>query len=75
MNDNQDAYLALGEAVLEQLVVRAGILQGQTPAASSLHLSLEFEVASDADNNSIVVCCERVGSTPLELQVQLQSTD
>lgn len=75
MNTNQDAYLALGEAIFEQLVVRAGILQGQTPAASAIHLSLEFEVRSEADNNSIVVCSERVGATPLKLQVQLQSTD
>ncbi len=75
MNTNQDAYLALGEAIFEQLVVRAGILQGQSPTASGVHLPLEFEVRSDADTNSIVVSSERVGSAPLELQVQLQSID
>ena len=74
MNTNQEAYLALGEAIFEQLVVRAGILLGQTPTASAIHLSLEFEVRSEADN-SIVLSSERVGSTPLELQVQLQSTE
>jgi hypothetical protein len=73
MSGNQEAYQALGEAILEQLVVRAGILQGQTPAVRALQVALNFEIASDANGESIVISCERVGSAPLELQLQLPS--
>jgi len=71
MSDRDDTYQRLGEAVLEEIVVRAGLEQAQAEPRESVSVALTFIVSAEAEENRLVIRGDRVGQTPLELRIQL----
>lgn len=72
MDDPNTTYLALGEALLEELIVRAGLKQAHdVPLGPEVEVALNFTVRSDGDH-ALVIRTERIGHAPLELRVNLE---
>lgn len=71
MNDLRETYQLLGEALLEEIVVRAGLDQAQAPPRDAVPVSLSFVVSADAETGQLVIRGERVGGAPLELRFDL----
>jgi hypothetical protein len=70
MHDDQDEGLReFGAAVLEEIVVRAGLDQPSVLDQAEIQLSLDVVVA--ADSNGVVIRCARVGQEALECSVTL----
>jgi hypothetical protein len=68
MNEIDASYHALGEQILEELVVRAGL--GRTDSAE-VSVSLNFTVSASASDKSLLIRSERIGNQPLEILLQL----
>ena len=71
MSDLHEAYQRLGEAVLEEIVVRAGLDQAQTAPRDAVPVALHFVVSADAEDRRLVIRGERIGQAPLELRFDL----
>jgi len=70
MSDRDAAEL--GQAILEELVVQAGLTQARAPEGETeVRLTLNFVVRADAELRALHVQCERVGQTPLEIRLDL----
>lgn len=69
----QDAeYTALGKALLEELVVRAGLRQAHEGLqAEPIAIELAFTVRTDRDGRALQISHERIGAPPLELRIDL----
>jgi len=68
MNEIDASYHALGEQILEELVVRAGL--GRTDS-TEVSVSLNFTVSASASDKSLLIRSERIGNQPLEILLQL----
>ncbi len=71
MDDQVIAYQDLGEAILEEVLVRAGIDQARTAQGKELRLALDFVVSVDAESDQLVIRGERIGQSPLEVRLDL----
>lgn len=72
MEDPNATYLALGEALLEELIVRAGLKQAhESPGAKELEVALNFTITSDG-THALVIRSDRIRHAPLELRVNLE---
>lgn len=69
MDDNTDAYRALGEAVVQALVLNAGLQQAKDPAVDSVSVELVFDLRADTAGRSLLIRHERVAEAPLELRI------
>ena len=65
---NEEAYRRLGELILDELLLRAGLAQTGPHAVG---VSLDFSVGADVDTDSVVIRCERISSPSIELRVGL----
>lgn len=72
MDDPVDACQELGEVVLEEVLVRAGIDQAHSAPADELRLALEFVVGVDAERDQLVIRGTRLGQSPFELRLDLR---
>ncbi len=71
MSDLPETYQWLGEALLEEIVVRAGLDQAQAPSQDSVPVTLHFVVTADAEDGCLVIRGDRIGQAPLELRLDL----
>ena len=65
---NDEAYKRLGEVLVDELLLRAGLAQTD---ASSVSFAVEFDVETDKEARSVVLRCSRTNTTPLELRFPL----
>ncbi len=71
MSDLEETYARLGEALLEEIVVRAGLDQAQTPSSDAVSVALHFLVSADIDEGRLVIRGERIGQAPVEVRLDL----
>ena len=71
MDDQVSAYQELGEVVLEEVLVRAGIDQAHSARGDEIRLALEFVVGVDAERGQLIVRGERIGQPAFELRLAL----
>lgn len=71
MSEPRDTYQRLGEAVLEEIIVRAGLDQPHAAAAGAVPVALQFVVSADAGDRAVRIRGERLGQAPLELRIDL----
>ena len=71
MNNNEQFY-ELGEALFEEIVVKAALEQPRRPGTSEMQLSLNFTVGVDESGNAIVINCPRIGQPDLELRLNIK---
>lgn len=69
MDDNTDAYRALGEAVVQAIVLNAGLKQAKDPSVDSVSVDLVFELRPDPTGRRLLIRHERVAEPPLELRI------
>ena len=65
---NANAYQRLGELLLDELLLRAGLAQTDT---EPVHVSLDAVVGVDTDRRHVVLKCKRINSPPIELHLPL----
>lgn len=69
MDDNTDAYLALGEAVVQAIVLNAALKQAKDPSVDSVSVELVFDLRADTTGGSLLIRHARVADPPLELRI------
>ena len=70
---HDDDYGALGKALLEELVVKAGLRQAhENLTAGPVTINLTFTVSTDGDDRALHIRHERIGAPPLELRIDLE---
>ena len=69
MDDNAAAYQALGEAVVQAIVLNAGLIQAKDPSVDSVSVDLVFDLRSDTAGQGLLIRHERVAEPPLELRI------
>jgi len=72
MNNNTENFYELGEALFEEIVVKAALEQPRQPSASEMQLSLNFTVSVEETSNAVVVTCPRIGQPDLELRLNIE---
>ena len=65
---NENAYQRLGELLLDELLLRAGLAQTDD---EPVHVSLDVVVGADTDRRQVVLKCARINSPPIELHLPL----
>ena len=68
MSDVDTACHALGEVLLEEIVVRAGLSRTLT---NDMEVSLAFTVAANPEDDDVVVRYERVGGATVEIHLRI----
>ena len=71
MSDLRETYQRLGEALLEEIVVRAGLDQAQAPSPDPVSVALHFVVSADREDGRLVIRGDRIGQAPLEVRLDL----
>ena len=69
LDDNAAAYRALGEAVVQAIVLNAGLIQAKDPSVDSVSVDLVFDLRSDTTSQCLLIRHERVAEPPLELRI------
>ena len=69
MDNNTGAYQALGEAVVQAIVLNAGLAQAKDPSVESVSVDLAFDLRSDTAGQCLLIRHERVAEPPLELRI------
>lgn len=69
MDNNTDAYRALGEAVVQAIVLNAGLKQAKDPSVQPVSVELVFGLRADTAGRNLLIRHERVADPPLELRV------
>ncbi len=67
---NDYAYKRLGELLLDEVLLRAGLAQ---TSSEPVRLSVDFVVDADRDTERVVLRCERINSPPIELRFPLHA--
>ena len=67
---NKEAYTRLGEVLIDELLLRAGLAQKSSEPTT---VSLNFTVEADAESEQVLLRCERINNTPLELRFPIRS--
>ena len=75
MDNNTDAYRALGEAVVQAIVLNAGLMQAKDPSVESVSVDLVFDVRADTTSRSLLIRHERVAEPPLQLRIAVPPPD
>ena len=72
MQDEAHSRAQFGAAVLEEVIVRAGLQHARAQTATEpLQVSLEFLLSTDAEAPAVLVRLPRTGQEPLELRIEL----
>ena len=71
MEDQVIAYQDLGEVILDEVLVRAGIDQARSAHGGDISLELDFHISVDAENQQLVIRGERIGQSAFELRLAL----
>ena len=71
MVKNTASFERLGELVLEEILVRAGIEQPKTPNQNEHSVSLDFRVLSDARGKSVAIEGHRYDGSRYTLRLEL----
>ncbi len=71
MDDQVIAYQDLGEVILDEVLVRAGLDQARSEPGDEISLALDFHVSMDTDTNQLVIRGDRIGQAPFELRLEL----
>ena len=66
---NEDAYRQLDALFLDELLLRAGLAQ---TSDDPVRFSLDFVVDTDRDAGSVVLKCDRINDSPIELRFPLE---
>ena len=67
---NDDAYRRLGELMVDEVLLRAGLAQtGSDPVSASI----DFAVDTERESETVTVRCGRINSAPVELRFRLQT--
>jgi hypothetical protein len=69
MNDEDTDYQLLGRAIVEELLLSAGLAQAKQPSADSIQVGLTFAITADADRGCLKIRWERIGSPPIDIQL------
>ena len=67
---NEKACRQLGESILGEILLRAGLAQTGPDAVG---VSLDFSVEAEEDTKTVVIRCERVSGPPIELRLGVDS--
>ena len=65
---NENAYKRLGEVLLDEVLLRAGLAQ---TSSEPVQLSVDFVVDTDRDTESVVLRCDRINGPSIELRFPL----
>ena len=71
MDDQAAAYQELGEVLLEEVLVRAGLDQAHAGQGDEIRLALDFVVSVDAERGQLVIRVKRIGQSAFELRLDL----
>ena len=71
MNENEASFQRLGELVLEEILVRAGIEQPRALGEEELSVTLDFRVWSDEQSNSVLVEGSHYDGAPYQLRLEI----
>ena len=71
MSDLHETYQRLGEALLEEIVVRAGLDQARAPSSDPVSVALHFVVSAEREAGHLVIRGDRIGQAPLEVRLDL----
>ena len=71
MDDQVIAYQDFGEAILEEVLVRAGIDQARAAQGDEIRVALNFVVSVDAGRDQLVIRGERIGQSAFGLRLAL----
>ncbi|MDE0272860.1 MAG: hypothetical protein OXP11_16845 [Gammaproteobacteria bacterium] len=69
MDNNTSAYQALGEAVVQAIVLNAGLAQAKDPSVDSVSVDLVFKLRPDTVGQCLLITHERVAEPPLQLRI------
>jgi hypothetical protein len=69
MNTENTDYASLGRALVEELLLNAGLAQAKRPSDDSVHVDLTFHVTADADRNCLKIHWQRIGNPPVEIEL------
>jgi len=69
--ETRTAYELLGEMVLEEILVQAGIQQAHDPGGADIRVELAFVVAVDAGTDRVLVHGNRLGRPPLRIHLDV----
>ena len=72
MDDQVIAYQDLGEAILEEVLVRAGVDQARAAQGDEIRTTLDFLVTVDTERDQLVIRGERIGQSAFELRLALE---
>ncbi len=73
MNDQPSDYAAFGEALLEELIVQAGLRQAHDGLQNEpMTISLDFTVSTDREQPALLIRRDRIGHPLLELRIDLE---
>ena len=68
---NENAYQRLGEVLVDELLLRAGLAQ---TSSDPVNFAVNFVVDTDRDAGTVVLRCERTNDTPLELRFPVSAS-
>ena len=74
MQANEVPFCELGEVVLEEILLRAGLEQPRSANTNRVALSLDFEVCVDKNTESVVIQGNRFDGSPLNIRLNIGST-
>jgi len=69
LDNNTAAYQALGEAVVQAIVLNAGLAQAKDPSVDSVSVDLAFNLRADTAGQSRRITHGRVAEPPLQLRI------
>ena len=72
MNNITENFYELGEALFEEIVVKAALEQPRQPSASETQISLNLTVSTDVKSKAVVIRCARIGQPELELRLNIE---
>ena len=71
MNDDETDYQSLGRAIVEELLLSAGLAQAKRPSADSVEVGLSFDITADTDRACLKIRWERIGNEPMEIEIAI----
>ncbi len=74
MQANEVPFCELGEAVLEEILLRAGLEQPRSASTSRVALSLDFEVCVDKSSESVVIQGKRFDGSYFNIRLKIDAT-
>ena len=65
---NENAYQRLGEVLVDELLLRAGLAQTNTEPVG---FALDIGVSVESETETVVLECSRINAPPIELRFAL----